>query len=453
MLASRWFDVRSNLAKISADPDLKEDNANIFPGELALRSVNIGGRLFDSLPEVFFRNLFQTNPFNPGSKNTCNDLENLPEVLKSNYYEAVIAILDGDEIPVRCGLNELHRRIGLIRLCHQANQIGISIDPDVPWDLQAAPETGDASLSTADLIPDCPADWLPYDKTFTEDPLMVGRALNREEFEDFYFLRYARKTHPDQGTKAPIQEIDIDNDSDDEFDASKAWDVLHERINSLKEEGNKAIGQKSVHLAARLYDKALAYCSIAFLGYPHSNLDFLTSHQKLLSKNAGRCIRWSALFKSFISIRLNLSMVLLKDSDFLDTDAANAQASLALFDLRPFTSAPGVVLFGKRLQHSRENEPIETFKAAKDLQAKAYFRLGSAKFQDGQYASAMHMFEKCLAATNEIHPERKPDTIVLHRLTESKRLFEKQRKKKRKKFNFAIEGDADDAKEEPANSS
>jgi hypothetical protein len=124
-----------------------------------------------------------------------------------------------------------------------------------------------------------------------------------------------------------------------------------------------------------------------------------------------------------------------------------------LFDLRPFTSAPGVVLFGKRLQHSRENEPIETFKAAKDLQAKAYFRLGSAKFQDGQYASAMHMFEKCLAATNEIHPERKPDTIVLHRLTESKRLFEKQRKKKRKKFNFAVEGDADDAKEEPANSS
>ena len=455
VLASRWSDVRSNLAKMSADPDLKQDDAAIFPDELALRSVSIGGRLFDSLPEVFFRNLFQTNPFNPGSKNTCNDLENLPEVLRSNYYEAVTAILDGDEIPVRCGLNELHRRIGLIRLCHQAHQLGISIDPEVPWDLQAAPETGDVSLSTADLIPNCPADWLPYDTTFTEDPLLVGRALNREKFEDFYNLRYASK-RIDQGTKTRIKGTHIDtgkdNDADAEFDASKAWDILHEIISSLKEEGNKALEQKSVHLAARLYDKALAYCSIAYVPFPQSNLDFLTSHQKLLSKNAWHCTRWSALFKSFISIRLNLSMALLKDSDILDTDAAHVQASLALFDLRPFTSAPGTVLFGRRLQNSRENEPIETFKAAKDLEAKAYFRLGSVKFQDGQYASAMHMFEKCLAATSEVHPERKPDKMLVRRLAESKRLFEKQRKKTRKKFKFAIEGDADDSKEKPSNS-
>jgi len=444
VLASRWPDVRSSLAKLSADPDLREIDATIFPDELALRSVNVDGHVFEGLPEVFFRSLFRSDPFNPSSKIICNDLENLPQVLRRNYYEAVSAIMDSDEIPVKCGLNEFHRRIGLIRLYHQSNQLGISIDPDVPWDLKARFQTDDVSVSSSDLIPNYPADWLPYDNHITPDPLVGGRALNREEYEDFYFLRYNR-THVDKETEAPLNEKDIHmsegNDAKVDFNASRAWDILHEKINTLKEEGNKALAQKSVHSAARLYDKALAYCSIAFLGYPQSNLDFLTSHQRLLSKNSGHCIRWSLLFKTYISVRLNLSMTLLKDSgNILDTDTAYAQASLALFDLRPFTSAPRIVLTGKRLQKTREDEPIETYQDAKVLEAKAYFRLGSAKLLAGQYAAAMHMFEKCLASTKDIEPDRKPDKVVVHRLAESKRLFENQKKKRRKKFKFALNG-------------
>jgi tetratricopeptide (TPR) repeat protein len=136
-------------------------------------------------------------------------------------------------------------------------------------------------------------------------------------------------------------------------------------------------------------------------------------------------------------------MTLLKDSDILDTYTAYVQASLALFDLRPFTSAPGIVLTGKKLQKTREDEPIATYQAAKDLQAKAYFRLGSAKFLVGEYETAMQMFERCLAATKDIYPDRKPDRVVVNRLAESTRLFANQKKKRRKKFKSALQG-ADD---------
>lgn len=421
------------------------NDATIFPDELALRSVSVGN-IAARLQEDMCRSMFNFNEFSPGSKHICNDLENLPQVLKSNYYEAVCAIIRSEDIPVMCGLDEFHRRIGLIRLYHQSFQLGITIDPDVPWDLESRCQIGDDSILSVDLIPNYPADWFPYDKAITSEPLVGGRALNRAEYEDFYFLRYSRKDI-DKETRAPSNEKDMlmskSNGAEGEFDSLLAWDILHERVKRLKEEGNKALEQKSVHLAARLYDKALSYCSIAFLGYPQSNLDFLTSHQTLLSKNSGHCTRWSKLLKTFISIRLNLSMTLLKDSDILDTYTAYVQASLALFDLRPFTSAPGIVLTGKKLQKTREDEPIATYQAAKDLQAKAYFRLGSAKFLVGEYETAMQMFERCLAATKDIYPDRKPDRVVVNRLAESTRLFANQKKKRRKKFKSALQG-ADD---------
>jgi hypothetical protein len=53
------------------------------------------------------------------------------------------------------------------------------------------------------------------------------------------------------------------------------------------------------------------------------------------------------------------------------------------------------------------------------------------------------MFERCLAATKDIYPDRKPDRVVVNRLAESTRLFANQKKKRRKKFKSALEG-ADD---------
>ena len=375
-------------------------------------------------------------------------MKSLPDVVRNNYYEAVSAILDDDEPPVRCHLNELHRRISLIRLCHQAAQLGLTMDLDKPWQLGPIHQANDSrplNLSSASTIPDCPGDWLPYDHHFSTTPSSGGRALEKEIYEDFHLQRY--QVHRSFRTRKPAKEAkgeDLSSDSDeDAYDASEAWDILYSTIKQLKEEGNKALKQNSVHLAARYYDKALVYCSAAFMEYPQTTLEFVTSHQKLLSKNAGHSIRWSALLKIFVSVRLNLSMTMLKP-EISDPDGAYTQALLALKDLMPFCTAAGVVLTGRKLQKSRGNEPIETFKEAKELQAKAYFRLGSAKLQAGEYIPAMRTFEKCLATTKEIHPDAKADKMVLHRLAEAKRLGEKQQKRRRKKFKIAF----GDAKEE-----
>jgi hypothetical protein len=421
----------------------------MLPNEYPLRSVSLNGRVFEGLPESFFRSLFHQNPFNPGSDAICNDLKNLPEVVRFNYHEAVTSEIEDDEAPVKCGLNELHRRVGGIRLCHQAQQIGLKItDYDKPWDLEpihlADSSDGDTSnLSSMALIPQYPGDWLPYDGIFTNKSDIGGRALNKQDYDDFYFSRYTYHSLPFQDAvtdKEPSDEEVSDNSDTDEehYDASKAWDVLFDIIKKLKEEGNKALKEGLVHFAARHYDKAIVYCAVAFMEYPQSNLDFVTSHQKLLSKNAGHSVRWTALLKTFISTRLNLSMTLLK-KEISDPGAAYTQAFLALKDLLPFCTALGVVLTGEKCHTIRENEPIETFKQAKELQVKAYFRLGSAKLQSGDPNLAMQNFDKCLSATKEIHPDAAPDKMVLHRLAEAKRLSAKQNKRRRKKFKTALE--------------
>jgi tetratricopeptide (TPR) repeat protein len=452
MLVSRCSDVQAYLNKTASDPDLKDMVVTLLPDEVALRSININGRVFDGLPEILFRSLFHRNPFNPGSNDICNDLRSLPEVSRSNYYESINAVVEDDEVPVRCRIDELHRRISLIRLHHQSHQLGIRIDPDRPWNLKSICQTegrDDESMSPADIIPNSPADWLPYDGIFSDSILEGGRALAKDSYEDFYFTRYCRHFNHDQNVhklKHDESSCSIEMEDNPTFDASKAWDTLLDTITTLKEEGNTALQQGSVHLAARLYDKALAYCCAALFNYPQSNLNFLSSHQKLLLKNAGHYTRWSPLLKAFISVRLNLSMTLLKPS-IADIEAAHSQAYLALQDLRPFTKKAGLVYMGKRLQKCRQDEPMQTFTEAKELEAKAYFRLGSVKMQGRQYASAMHMFEKCLQATKEYRPNSPPDRTVQHRLAEAKRLSEKERKKRRKQFRFAFGDDGSSDKD------
>ena len=433
--------------KITTDPDLQENDPTLFPDELSLRSFNLNGHVFDGLPELFFRSIFHSSPFNPGSKEICNDLHCLPEVLRSNYYEAISAVLDSDEVPVKCGLDELHRRISSIRLCYQADQLGISIDPDIPWSIVDSNKVEDDSISYTDLIPDSPSDWLPYDERFTTDPLDSGRTLNTLDYEDFFLSRYSSK-YSIAKSNSKSQQNDEQNDDRDISIHSKSWDQLHLCVKALKEEGNAAILEGAIQRGMCLYSKALVYCAAGFMIYPESNLDFLRPIQRLIAKNSGHVVRWSELLKTFISIRLNLSMTLLKKEVF-DPDAALAQATLALQDLRPFTSEPGIVLTGRKLQKPRDNEPMKTYQEAKELQSKAYFRKGSAEFHLDHYISASHMFEKCLEVSKELHPSREPDKHVVWKLEECKHHIRKQKKRRRKKFKMAL-GLEEDNEEGPS---
>ena len=273
--------------------------------------------------------------------------------------------------------------------------------------------------------------------------------MNGRDYGDFYRLRYCdlegqkvssngvcHNTYEGEQRKegGDENESEIKND----FDASAAWDVLHETIAKLKEGGNTALKNGHTKLAASYYDKALTYCSAAFMEYPQTTLDFIDGHQKLLTENGGNCIRWSAILKTFITTRMNLSMTLLKLSD---PKCAATQALLSLRQLSPFCAAEGLVLTGRNLQNSRENEPFQTFREAKELQAKAYFRLGSAKLQSGDFKVAIRNFERCMESTKEIHPDAKPERLVVNGLNEARRLDKKKRNKRRKQFKFAFTTD------------
>ena len=423
------------------DQTLQDRNARLFPGEYPLQSINANGHVFEGLP-VFFRSLFHENPVSPGSKYIINDLKSLPEVIKYNYYEAISSLIEGDDEPVRCGINELHRRISLIRLCHQAQQLGLKmLDYDTPWKFEpiGIPDISNADLmklSSIALIPECPGDWIPYDKNFTAVCSNGGRALNKGDYESFYNLRY----QGDAVEKFEVEESSIHASEEGSPNTLEAWDCLYDTIKRLKEEGNNAFKGGCIHLAARHYDRALDYCAVAFMEYPQTTLDFVSSHQKMLSKNAGHCVRWSALLRTFISVRLNLSMVMLKP-EISDPSGAQVQALLALKDLNPFCQAAGIVLTGRNLQRTRENEPDESFKEAKELQIKAYFRLGSAKLQSGEHNQAIHYLSKSLSVAKELHPAVRPDKAVIHKLSEAKRLREKEKKRRRKQLKIAFSGE------------
>ncbi len=429
------------------DESVDEDSeSRLFPDEYAFRNFNINGHLFEGLPESFFRSLFHDNPFNPGSENICNDLKSLPEVLMNNYYEASSAERNDDDPPVRCSLNELHRRISVLRLYFQANQLGLALNPKTPWlmnpiktnqemegttDIHNVDEMNESTeISVVDTIPDSPADYLPYDALFSDKPIIGGTAMNDNDYKDFYLLRYQG---PRMKAKVETKKELISQDK-----PTEAWASLEGKIKLLKEEGNKCLKNGSVQLAANYYDKAIKYCSVIFMNYPHRALGFIKDHQKLLSMNGGHSVQWTDILKMLISTRLNLSMTMLKE-ELCDPEGACTQASLALRELQPFCVHEGVVMTGRKMQKARGGEPVETFLEAKELQVKAFFRRGSAKFKAGEYTIAMRNFEQCLSAKKEIHPDAKPDKAVVHGIKESRRLMKIKKKRRRKKFKLAFD--------------
>lgn len=98
----------------------------------------------------------------------------------------------------------------------------------------------------------------------------------------------------------------------DTYDPNQAWDVLFQTVSLLKEAGNEALKASLPALAARRYDKAINYCSVAYLSFPVGTADFLIEHQYAMSKSGGYECRWNELLKLLVMVRLNLAMVMLK---------------------------------------------------------------------------------------------------------------------------------------------
>jgi tetratricopeptide (TPR) repeat protein len=519
-----------------------------MPDEIPSTADMCDRGLFGGFSSIFFRN---RRSGNPGQRTTYigNDLGNLTGVLRQNLFSCILAHESDDDEPIRSGLDELKRRMSVIRLNHQATRKGLIVDQDIKWQLRAAqwhsplpPTTADYKLHSlvkygdpVDLIPESPCDWIPYDPEMTGNNIDCGLNFNLDDYEEFYWQYYSRPNAigatetedadseakssateslhgnkrkldseqtgepiivangsaeskvtiqpctadvaattvtvtPDKsGTGSLVSKSSLSSDEEDSADAiiaaaeaaieaagtSKAAQtfhslkVLHDTVSMLKEAGNQAQKAGLPGLAARRYDQAIQYCSVVFLEFPRGNLDIFAARNTAIAvsdgaSNVGR-IEWSPLLKLLIETRLNLSVVLLKLECDPEPKKAADLAMTALFELGPFVVERGHIRKGHKYSeiHSSK-EPHSTYRVAKELQAKAYFRLGSAQQEMRNHEDAVKSFEHSIKSTKAIG--KKPETVVLRRLAEAKRLKARKNKSQRKKLKAMFGGGGDEEK-------
>jgi len=464
-----------------------------------------------------------------------NDLQNLPEVVRKNQYECIRAAIGGgvgrrSDPPVESDLKELMRRISLIRLRHQADRQGLSgrWNPSLPWimDASTVPDTAtikadddgdnddddvsDSNNSTkqsahpADLVPDNPSDWIPYDPEMSKGYRPCGMNFNCEDYDSFYGESYLHSDKRDlcgeqdgAGLQTGISwrrhESEVKNVSSS--DSDNAYRILHETARVLKDGGNEALREGNLDVAARRYDKAIRYCSVAFMSHNAASTyggkyedELMLISMKMLELDIESehtvtplMLKWSPLLKVLVSTRLNLSMLLLKQAkhqkEMPQLQQAMDQARHALRELQPFCTQQGKICVsymksgsGGRLcttgclsscsksrvrtEVLKSQEPDDTFKEAKMLEAKAYFRLGSAYSDMGDYGEAVKSFDKSVECTLELNPDATLDPLVLRRLAEAKNEKIRQNKRQRKKFRMMFAQEEGNGKsKEPTTSS
>lgn len=369
-----------------------------------------------------------------------NALRVLPSLLRRNQHECYRQAQKSSSShrlysPVEQPVEEFSHRVSLSRLCSHAHQLGLRWDPNAPWVFQTDKSaTATNRVHPAELVPEHPSDWLLFDESMGGTKHYLHRNFNTDEF--LYLLRETFEEDPlflstHHGEALPPWLKDSELPSKEEvlrcqwIDRSTSEDTVRRRqvflatIHLLKNAGNEASKENKLCLAARRYDKTLQYCAFA-----------LMKHQ--LSKNQFRHLAcrdpfyhcdeesdapvWDPILHVFVATRLNLSFLLLRP-EFSDALNAAKQASLALDYLTPFAGAADASILA--------------------LQAKAHFRLGSAKLDLGCYRDAIECFEASVRDSRNA-PAGKPDKLVVSRLREAKRILKRKNAKCRAKFQRAL---------------
>jgi hypothetical protein len=403
-----------------------------------------------------------------------NSLRNLPTVLRQNRFECYRSFHDEmeDRGPIEQPLKDFNHRVAIQRLKLQADSLGAQWNSLYPWVFTIQKYEGSTPLyHVADLIPDSPSDWILFDKTMTKEPINPILNINSVDYPDLLqeepsgighetFTDEVRDvdTTPWLGEDQRI--IDSDDESSgppldeevscnglDEF-AMLSRKLLLETVIVLKDAGNVAMKANNFHAAAKYYDKAIQYCAVALMHYQEGNntLQHLSvGHHAVIGVPSTSVIAlWSPLLRLLITTRLNMALLLLKP-DFAVPARSADQARHALKLLAPFTRQEGyVACVLRRTQHVISNkEPKETYHEARALQAKAYFRLGSAELEMADYAAAVKSFEQSVKCSDSKSSNQKPDSLLLRRLHEAKRMHGNKKKRDRRRYQRLVARDDD----------
>jgi hypothetical protein len=405
-----------------------------------------------------------------------NTMRALPNVLRQNRFQCYRAIHQKRECPVESVLDFDHR-VSVIRSRNQADRLGLPWKANVPWLLKPVESKYTQKIHPADLVLDNPSDWIEYDGEMILAPVPSRSSFFPEHYSgdkqdsDLTFLSerytdltaleatppvYLSRDHvlsrehvwlENRGSRKDDEtpwlvwgESESSIEGGVEF-KSRSRRYFYETARLLKEGGNTAMNAGSLNLAARRYDKAIQYCAVAFMRYEagrglshltkgHCRDDFSTEASE------HKIVVWSPLLKILITSHLNMALLLLKP-EFKQTSRASDQAKAALDLLDPFSRKKGKVIIVRENKEQvivKDSEPVDTFKEAKLLQAKAYFRLGCAELELGRCKPAIHGFEESMKATSANKPGCKPDSLVVRRLREAKLKLKSKKQRDRKRF-------------------
>ena len=416
---------------------------DMFPEEVILDPIEQPTD-FEDLSEMFFRTFLIEYPFQCTSNTIMNDLINLPEVLAKNMFEVLNPMYGIEESPTVSSIENARRRISVIRLNHQAQELGLYLDSSEkqPWkliEIQSQHNTN-VQLSNADTIPNFASDWFPFDSRLAKKSLKGGCNFHKKTYKEFYELCYKRKEVTENA-------VDVDNDLDDhdhdecdddcEIRKSKALDLLYDTIKQLKEDGNRACKEGNINLAASYYDKALRYCSVIYMNHNFRNIVLPNDLVYAIAQERACVEEWSFLFKTFIPILLNLAMVNLKP-EIHNPKIASNQLKIALRWLSPIVNQSGMMTTDEH-RCNLSNPSEEIYKDAKEFEAKAYFRLGTAMMELKDFSLAKKYYEESLKSQKAIHPDSPPDKHILRKLAAAKNQLEKKKRRVKKRLRYSYE--------------
>jgi len=473
-----WGEVKSILTNLdlreaggfSAEPD-------IYPDQIPCSKVMLHrGRL----ARTWFRESSGSSGGRLGVPKIGNDLQNLPDALKGNLYTVLRSLFDDDDVPVESDIDDFKQRISLIRLRHQADSLGLTWNPTIPWMLERQSSVDDVNkrleqdsskdgeIEPSELVPEYPSDWIPYDAEMSTDPSdfkdyfgCKSNGLYTDFYRDRYYALDERGIMLTENGKGDSEyagirdnlvsennvSVDMEGQSDEdaeglqeeardsdvttgeehkeyEKDKAKTEEILSDCKNDFARHSDQILAE-TIKI---LKDGGNAAFKAGKLGLAAYRYDKAIQYGSVayMSNRKSNLLQFNALLKNLIMTRLNMALVML-NAHFMELQVATKQAKLALQEVSPFCD-PGKI------------ENRETLDEALALKAKACFRLGSVQYEMGDYSDSIQSLEESIKCTNDISnpKENTPDPLVLKRLAQANREQLKHAKRQRKKFKFAF---------------
>lgn len=358
-----------------------------------------------------------------------NDLMNLPEVAARATLKVFKTQGSLNEGVQHC-IDSFVLRLSIIRLRHQADRLGVSWKLSVPYHFFSK------NLHPAESVPDHPLDWLLYDPKMNTNPCDPQNAFNSSEISrEIMMSRYPEYSERNEcddyvpWLEPESQIVALGDEPAWTIPGEESWSefvrrsrkLLLETISMLKSAGNSAMAEKEWHVAGKRYDKALQYCSVTLTQYPGVFAHF---QGHVFDEGVDEeIVVWTPVVEIFITLLLNQSLLFQKHLNALNLAAH--YADIALEVLLPFCATKGKRVFS----WDTFEEKVATFNVCRALQAKAYFRLGSAKLLGKQYREAVLALKASIKAT-----DGEPERLVLQRLSKAKQKWNQRKKRNRSKF-------------------